>query len=239
MEMSYRFEAGSVEGFVQLLAANYVSRGYSFSVTGVVPGKKEPRAVDQKLIAKYEVDISPSARMRRKKAGRASVQYLRHDRFFVLVATHGEHRFFHEERNLKTFRDQPLRYAGYAVSYRFSPVTKRWHAHVRIDRERYLDLRAYLSGCALHRSVDNLIIEFGRIPFAAFAPIRRQLFGLLRRVNKLRHLAGYDLVPVSALRLRRTSVKVYRTLDEQEGPTTVEISRRGRLGLAPESPTTF
>jgi hypothetical protein len=39
----------------------------------------------------------PGARARAKAQGRASMQYIRHDRFFVLIATKGNHEFFLEE----------------------------------------------------------------------------------------------------------------------------------------------
>jgi hypothetical protein len=53
--------------------------------------------VDQKLIDHYGIEISKWTRARRKRSGTASVQYLRFRRFFVLLATHGKHRFFTDE----------------------------------------------------------------------------------------------------------------------------------------------
>jgi len=95
--MRYRAEATSVEGFVQQIACCYLRHGYWFYVTGTIPAKKNPRAVDEKLIAKYGIDVSESTRLRRKRAGYANLQYIRHDRFFVLLATKGRHKFFVEE----------------------------------------------------------------------------------------------------------------------------------------------
>lgn len=210
--MGYRQEATTLEGFIQVLAANYIPRGYRFYVTGLVPEGKDPFEVDRKLVAKYDIELSPWARARRKRAGRANVQYLRHGRFFVLLATKGEHPFFQEERDVCEFDEHPLRYGGYSLSYRYSPVTKRWHSHVRIDRERYLELRAHFAELALHRSVEALTLEFRRLPYAPFAPVRRQFLNLLRLVNKMRRAAGYEPVPTSALRLRRKPVKVYRSV---------------------------
>ena len=46
-------EAVSVEGFVQQLAVGYVQHGHWFYVTGDVPERKGPRAVDAKLIELY------------------------------------------------------------------------------------------------------------------------------------------------------------------------------------------
>ena len=89
--MPYRAEATSVEGFVQQIACCYLRHGYWFYVTGHVPAGKDPRAIDRKLIAKYGIGVSESTRARRKRLGRANLQYLRHDRRFVILATKGQH----------------------------------------------------------------------------------------------------------------------------------------------------
>ncbi len=93
--MGYRCEATSVAGFVQQLAVSYVRNGYWFYVTGRIPARKDPRAVDAKLIERYEIGLSKWTKYRRSREGQAKVQYLRYQRFFVLLATHGTQRFFH------------------------------------------------------------------------------------------------------------------------------------------------
>ena len=80
---------------------------------------------------------------------------------------------------------------------------------MRIAPEEYLRLKSYLVGLAPHRSVENLIVEFQRVPFEPYAPIRRQLLNILRAVNRERKAAGFEPVPVSALRLRRRIVKPF------------------------------
>ncbi len=92
--MEYRCVAASVEGFVQQLAVAYVTHGYWFYVRGEIPERKDPAAVDQKLIERYGIAISKWARARRKRQGLANMQYLRHERTFVLLATKGQHEFF-------------------------------------------------------------------------------------------------------------------------------------------------
>lgn len=56
--MKYRCEATSVTGFIQILASNYLPHGYWFYVTGKVPPSKDPRLVDQKILAKYGIELS-------------------------------------------------------------------------------------------------------------------------------------------------------------------------------------
>lgn len=201
----YRCEAVSVEGFVQQLAVAYVQHGHWFYVTGQVPPHKDPRVVDAKLVGRYGLDISKWARARAKAVGRASVRYIRHDRFFILISTNGRHEFYEHEPEIRDVRRQPIRYAGYSISYRRG-VDRRWHVSVRIAPDEYVRLKSYLVGLAVHRSPENLALEFHRIPFEPYAPVRRQLLNILRAVNRLRHCAGFEPVPVSSLRLKRRIV---------------------------------
>jgi hypothetical protein len=200
----YRCEATSVEAFIQQLAVSYVTHGYWFYVTGHVPEGKDCHAVDRKLIASYGIDISKWARSRLKRGGVASVQYLRHRRFFVLIATHGVHPFFvHERGVIRDVRRAPLRYGGYSVSYRGG------HPHVRIEKEQYTRLKSILAGMALERDSSYLRRGLTRIPFEPYAPVRRQMLNLLRGVNRRRREAGMDLIPFDVLRFRRRIQRVF------------------------------
>jgi hypothetical protein len=204
--MLYRCEATSLAGFIQQLAVNYLPHGYWFCVAGEVPPAKSPAAVDRKLLERYDIDRSRWARARRKRAGGANLHYLRHERFFVLLATHGQHRFFEDEReNIVDLRRTPLRLAGYAVSFR------QGHAHVRLELERYRDLKAYFLDLATHRTAAALADELRALPFEPYAPVRQQLFIILRAVNRARRAAGFQPVPWTALRLRR---RIVRPFDE-------------------------
>jgi hypothetical protein len=91
--MQYRCVAITVEGFVQQLAGCLLPHGYWFYVAGRIPPHKDPERVDAKLIARYGIDLSKRERARRKQRGYANLHYLRYERFFVLLATKGEHRF--------------------------------------------------------------------------------------------------------------------------------------------------
>lgn len=194
----YPCEATSVPGFVQQLAVAYLAHGYWFYVPGSVPPHKDPRALDRKLIDRYEIGASKWARARRKRAGEARLQYLRYGTFFLVLATHGRHPFFALEAGaIRDARRAPIRFGGYAVSHRGG------HAHVRIDRAEYVLLRARLLGLAVRRPAAYLGGLLGRLPYEPYAPVRRQLLLLHREVNRARKRAGLDAVPVDCLRLRR------------------------------------
>ncbi|MFN0135702.1 MAG: hypothetical protein ACKVS9_06240, partial [Phycisphaerae bacterium] len=140
--MKYRCETTSVEGFVQQLAVAYITHGYWFYVAGKIPEGKDPAAIDAKLIERYGIAISKWVRCRRKKQGLANMQYLRYERFFLLLATKGRHDFF--ERECASFCDVrrvSIKFAGYSIGCR-KGQDGRWHASVRINPQEYMSLRA-------------------------------------------------------------------------------------------------
>jgi hypothetical protein len=207
--MEYRCVATSVEGFVQQLAVAYVRHGYWFYVTGRIPQDKDPAAVDRKLIERYGIAISKWARARRKQQGLANIQYLRYERFFVLIATKGRHDF--REREAAVIRDirrVPISFGGYSISCR-KGVDGRWHASVRIHPVRYRDLKAYLLGLACRRSAEWLGDYLQNVSYEAYAPVRRQMFNFMRAVNRVRKQAGLDPLPMGSVRVRRRIVKPF------------------------------
>jgi len=133
--MTYQSVAASESAFVQQLAVAYVNHGYWYYVRGFIPPDKDVAAVDRKLIEKYGVAISQWSRARRKQQGLANVHYLRCQRFFVLIATAGQHLFYREEAiEIRDIRREPLRFAGYSIGCR-QGVDRKWHASVRINSE--------------------------------------------------------------------------------------------------------
>jgi len=198
----YRCEATSVEGFIQQLAVSYITHGYWFYVTGHIPWRKDPRKTDEKIIGQYGLDLSKWTRARRKQAGLAKVQYLRHDRFFVPIATPGEHAFFQSERDVHDIRRRPIHFAGYSLACRRGR-DGRYHASVRIGREEFRSMVRAFERLARFATVTDLTACFWALPYAPYGPVRRQLFLVLRRVNEKRKTAGLEPVPVSALKLKR------------------------------------
>ena len=150
----YRAEATSIAAFVQRLAVSYLVNGYWFYVAGRIPGDKDPLAVDTKLVERYRIDISKWARVRRKHAGLANLHYLRFERTFLLLATHGQHRFFEEEKNtLRDARRVPIRFHGYSVSFRGG------HPHVRIAQDNFQELKSYFTELATWKPKQELEVE--------------------------------------------------------------------------------
>jgi len=199
--MQYRCEATSVEGFVQQVAVQYLRHGYWFYVAGNVPAGKDARAVDGKLIAKYGITASSKDRTRRKRAGHANLHYIRHDRFFLLLATHGWHRFFDDETaQIRDARREPIKFAGYAMSHR------NGHACVRIERVEYLQLKAWFLDLACCRSVEAIAAEFSGVRFIPYRPVRQQLLAIWRVVHRARREAGHEPIPIDCVPWKRRIV---------------------------------
>lgn len=227
--MIYRHIATSERAFVQQLAVAYVNHGYWYYVTGTIPPHKDAIKVDDKLLARYDVAISKWAKARRKRQGLANVQYLRHGHFFVLIATRGLHPFFEQEGdNVKDVRREPIRFAGYSIGYRMG-VDRKWHPSVRIHPVEYNGLKSFYLDLATRSSIEHLLREFRRIPFEPYAAVRRQLLNVLRAVNRARKAAGFELLPVSALRLRRRAVKAF---DQGEEDTLQRAALASGIGLS-------
>lgn len=220
--MEYRCAVTSVAGFVQQLASCYLPHGYWFYVSGVVPVGKDPRAVDEKLLAKYGIGMSRTSRARRKAVGIANVHYIRYQRRFLLLATHGHHPFFDEEaKNVRDIRRVPIRFAGYSISaarggYKPKRSTNgalvrddKWRSRVRIDQEWYRGLKAYLVDIAARRSVPELAAELHHLPFEPYAPVRQQLLNLVRYINRSRAAAHLEPISFNVLRYRRRIVRPF------------------------------
>ncbi|MCG8653197.1 MAG: hypothetical protein MI861_25375, partial [Pirellulales bacterium] len=213
--MPYQCIASSPEGLVQQVAVSYLRHGYWWYVAGRIPKGKDPTAVDKKLIEKYGIDLTDRQRAHRKQRGLANTQYIRYENWFLLLVTEGHHPFKqHERSRIRDCRRNPIKFEGYSISYRRSGITPvggqpKWHACVRIDPNTYKELKAFFLDRACHRSAENLATDFARVPYARFAPIRRQLLTIHRSVNKARRRMGYEPLPMSVLQLRRQIVRPF------------------------------
>jgi hypothetical protein len=214
--MQYRCVASSPEGLVQQVAVCYLRHGYWYYVAGWIRPGKDPEEVDRKLIEKYQIAISERTRAHRKRRGLANMQYIRYQRFFLLLATDGHHQFKQEERDeIRDCRRVPIKFEGYSISYRRSGLTPaggsspKWHSCVRIDPWTYRELKSFFLNRACHRVADNLAADFARVPYTRFAPVRRQLLTILRAVNDARDRQGYKRLSHKVLQLRRQIVRPF------------------------------
>lgn len=236
--MKYRHVTTTREGFIQILASNYLPHGYWFYVTGRIPEGKDPKAIDEKLLTKYGIELSRQQRAYRKQKGMANLHYVRHDDFFIILATHGRHPFFAEEAaTVRDIRRYPLHFSGYALTVRKGDFLKRgegeehatpdnrYRVRVTINREAYRHLRAHLLDLATHRRADVLRWEFWNPPYEPYAPIRKQLLNLLRLVNAKRAAHGYEKLAPDCIRYQRTIVKPFNPPEESSIPPATSNGR--------------
>ena len=94
---------------------------------------------------------------------------------------------------VRHIKESPISFSGYSIGYHRG-VDRKWHISIRIHPERYRDLKAMLVDLATKRSKENVVLEFRRLPFEPYAPVRRQLLLLLRAVNRERVEKGFEQV---------------------------------------------
>ena len=228
----YRCEAASIAGFIQQLAVAYVANGYWLYVTGCIPPHKDPRKVDAKLIDVYGIDCSKFVRWRRKERGLGNVQYLRYRRFFVLLATRGEHDILVREAEIEDIRRRPIQCFGYSVGC-YRDRRRVWRASVRIERGLFQEIKAEVKDAALREEAGSLRERFRHLIFEPYAPVRRQVLALLAVVNTARRVAGREIVPLDALRLRRSPLAPFGWLaidEKREDPRACETGIEERFG---------
>ena len=220
--MDYRCVATSPTGFVQQLAVSYLAHGYWFYVQGCVPDDKDPLLVDAKLIEKYGIGVSRQSRARRKAVGIANVHYLRFDRLFLLLATHGHHPFFDDEAdNIRDARRIPIQFMGYSISVKRGDYLRkaddeptatpdgRWRVRVQIGRDTYTSMKAYFLQIGVRLSASRLAAELFTVPFEPYAPVRQQMLNILRMVNLARRNLGLESLRPDVLRYRRQIVSPF------------------------------
>jgi hypothetical protein len=123
------------------------------------------------------------------------------------MATDGKRAFLEREKDaIRDAREVPIKFAGYALGFRGG------HASVRIEREQFKLLKSYFCEVATRRRAGELRDALRSLPFEPYAPVRNQLFGLLREVNRTRARAGLPPVPENCLRRLRRSVKPFNQI---------------------------
>ena len=196
--MNYQYLTYSISGLIQQTAVCYVQRGYWFYVLGHIPKDKNPLEVDQKFLEKYQIGISKDQRYRRKKAGIASIQYIRYQNTFLLLATEGNHPLFEEEKTaLRDARTAPIRVFGYSICWQNDRV------FVSLDQRSFTKLRKEFLELALRLKPHTLAAKFWAIRFEPYRQVYHQIKSIWKTVNLKRKTAGLPPVPSSALRHKR------------------------------------
>ncbi len=203
MKEFYPCVATSPAAFVRQLAASYLPHGYRLYVCGHVPDRLAgcPWELDQRMIEKYEINLSKATRSKRRREGVASVRYIRYGRFWMLLSTHGRHRFFDEHRKVRNVGRTPVSFHGYEIRV----VEER--PRVRIERLEYRRLNGLLLGVCTrprYRGVEEMAAVIRRaVNFDPYREVIAQYVRLMRQVNRRRRSQGVANVPLEMVKLRR------------------------------------
>jgi hypothetical protein len=132
----YPCEARSVDAFLAQVV-RYVSSGHYFYIRCRIPGGKNPRAVDEKIVGLYDVHRPRWQRKRRNLKTTAGIHYLRYGRLFVVMLTKGQHEAFYRDHasSVLDIRRTALKAFGYSIRRGYSEAEKRCRVSVRLDKE--------------------------------------------------------------------------------------------------------
>ena len=174
----YHAEAKTSAELIRRLTKYYLPHGYYFFTTSTVPEHKDVAQVDRNIIEKYGLAISRTARSRNKAKGVARVQYLRHERQVILVATSGDHDFF-EDKSVRDCRLTPL-----PVWYYWITATQKRY-RVKVCPESYHAVREKLLRLAEGGKEEAAIEAFHALPWLNYPDIRKQRQRLLKEVTQV------------------------------------------------------
>ena len=171
----YHAEAKTSAELIRRLTKYYLPHGYYFFTTSTVPEHKDVAQVDRNIIEKYGLAISRTARSRDKAKGVARVQYLRHERQIILVATSGDHGFF-DDKSVRDCRLTPL-----PVWYYWITATQKRY-HVKVCPESYHAVREKLIRLAEGGKEEAAIEAFHALPWLNYPDIRKQKRRLIKEL---------------------------------------------------------
>ena len=178
--------------------------GYYRYAVREIPVGKDLEKVDLKVMDAYGVTACRMRRLRQRRAGLASVQYVRFQRSFILMATDGTHAAFEQIRSVDV-RSAPLHFRSYSVGLACGRVS------VRVAKEVWCKVVAYQLARALGDlgAVEQRLHE---LSFYRFPGVVAQVNQLAAAINCKRKQAGLD--PISPLprlpRHRRFSRRSYQ-----------------------------
>lgn len=204
----------SIEGLIQYLAGSLIPRGYWFFATGRIRPGKDPSRVDAKLIERYGCNASKWRKAQQKAHGIATTRYLRFEDTWWILATKGRSSFF-EVENPRDCRRTPIRFAGYAVSFKqggwLAPGVPdpKMRVHVRIDERQFRELKAFFIEMAPRWSAERLEREFRELPFEPYGPVVGQVAEIYRAVNRARLWSCKPVLSPMCLPLRRKVVRPF------------------------------
>lgn len=206
-----RCKAPTLGDFLYRIALGGFHFGYVRYAVRTIPEGKDVETLDQKLIETYGVTSCRMKRLRNRRKGLASVQYVRFRQTFILMATEGEHQAFSRIRSFD-IREAPLHIGGYSIGCVGDRIS------VRVAPSVWKKVARFHLACALQdgQAVEKKLEE---IPFYRFSGVVAQMKDLTAAINQRRKPAGLPLIsPFSRCQHQRFSRRSYQ-LPSAEAPS--------------------
>lgn len=216
----YRYEAKSIDGMLSQLIRYVANGGHYFYIRVRVPQGKDPSAIAEKLLDKYDIRKSRWQRKRRHLKETAGIHLLQHQELIVIILTKGKHeKFYHDHHeSVRDIRRNALKLFGYSIRYTFSEVERRYKVFVRLDDKTRRKVESHmLTVAAWHRDRSDMEKEFRMLNFQPYEPVYDELVSIAKKVNKVRRRRGFEKIDLSCIPTKRRlgTVFVQNTEEEQ------------------------
>lgn len=219
MEAKQEYLCVSWQGMLQQLE-KLLKQGYWYHCVTYLPLKKRDKweRIDQKLISKYDANISKWQRARRRKKGLVNFIYLRWENVAVLLHSKGEipdnvvyddpfrNIMAKGRKNRLRIQISPL------VGFEFYQDPKG--ITVKLDKQTYAGIKDHLETVVATKNVAKIVHEYNKLNgFPAFRGIVRQKIELAKFVM---NRAGHHQIRLSPQDLRIITYKPFVTVFEKK-----------------------
>jgi len=215
----YRYEVKSVDGFLSQVVRYVANGGHYFYIRVKVPEGKDPRAVAEKLLDRYDIRKKRWQRKKRHLKETASIHLLLYQEVIVIILTHGKHKAFYDDHRSQV-RDirqtTPLKVFGYTIRYRDDEGRRK--VYIRLDDETNRKVKAHMLTICVwdtYRDKEALEREFRRLPYQPYEPVFAQLISIGRQVNRARRRRGFDEIDLDSIVWKRRLGTVFVERDEE------------------------
>ena len=217
----YRYEVKSIDGFLSQVVRYVACGGHYFYIRVRVPKGKDPQAVAEKLLARYDIRKKRWQRKRRHLKETASIHLLLYQDLIVVMLTKGQHKAFYADHHIQVqdIRRTALKVFGYSIRYTFSENEKRHKVFIRLDAETNRKVKAHMLTIGLWNSYRDKAAwerEFRRLPYQPYEPVFAQLASIARLVNRERRRRGFDPIDLACITYKRRLGTVFVEIDESE-----------------------
>lgn len=124
------------------------------------------------------------------------------------MATDGKSSFF-ELTDIRDARKVTIKFGGYALGYKHDQ-NEKGHPSVKIYKPFYKKLEKQMLDLARHGKTALLVKAFFDAPFEPYAPVRNQMFFILKKVNKALKSKRLPTLTPQVIRKYRKSLKPFK-----------------------------